>query len=73
MVNSWSILTNGIDYELRKLHHDVALQANRPALAALFAYVPTSQVLLGSPQEPENRSGAMYGGVPAAKFVLSVF
>jgi len=39
---------NGIDHELRKLHYDVALQANRPALAALFAYVPISQVLLGS-------------------------
>jgi predicted TIM-barrel fold metal-dependent hydrolase len=41
-------MPNGIDYELRKLHYDVALQANRPALAALFAYVPLSQVLLGS-------------------------
>jgi predicted TIM-barrel fold metal-dependent hydrolase len=41
-------IPNGIDYELRKLHYDVALQANRPALAALFAYVPISQVLLGS-------------------------
>jgi hypothetical protein len=41
-------MPNGIDYELRKLQYDVALQANRPALAALFAYVPTSQVLLGS-------------------------
>ena len=41
-------LPNGIDHELRKLHYDVALQANRPALAALFAYVPISQVLLGS-------------------------
>ena len=28
--------------------NSVALQANRPALAALFAYVPISQVLLGS-------------------------
>jgi predicted TIM-barrel fold metal-dependent hydrolase len=41
-------LPHGIDHELRKLHYDVALQANRPALAALFAYVPLSQVLLGS-------------------------
>ena len=30
---------------MRKLHYDVALQANRPALAA---GIPTSQVLLGS-------------------------
>jgi 6-methylsalicylate decarboxylase len=41
-------MPNGIDHELRKLHYDVALQADRPALAALFAYVPMSQVLLGS-------------------------
>jgi predicted TIM-barrel fold metal-dependent hydrolase len=41
-------MPNGIDHELRKLHYDVALQANRPALAALFAYLPISQVLLGS-------------------------
>jgi predicted TIM-barrel fold metal-dependent hydrolase len=41
-------LPNGIDHELRKLHYDVALAANRPALAALFSYVPVSQVLLGS-------------------------
>lgn len=41
-------IPNGIDHELCKLHYDVALQANRPALAALFAYVPISQVLLGS-------------------------
>ena len=33
---------------MRKLHYDVALQANRPALGAVFAYVPTSQVLLDS-------------------------
>ena len=33
---------------MRKLHYDVTLRANRPALAAVFAYVPTSQVQLGS-------------------------
>ncbi len=30
------------------VRYNVALQANRPALTALFAYVPISQVLLGS-------------------------
>jgi predicted TIM-barrel fold metal-dependent hydrolase len=38
----------GIDHELRKLHYDVALACFKPALAALFAYIPESQVLLGS-------------------------
>lgn len=41
-------LPHGIDHELCKLHYDIALQANRPALAALFAFVPMSQILLGS-------------------------
>ena len=41
-------LPNGIDHELKKLNYDVALAANRPALAALFTFVPVSQVLLGS-------------------------
>ncbi len=41
-------LPNGIDHELQKLHYDVALATSRPALAALFAYVPARQVLLGT-------------------------
>jgi predicted TIM-barrel fold metal-dependent hydrolase len=41
-------IPNGIDAELKKLHYDVALAANKPHLAALFAYLPMSQVLLGS-------------------------
>ena len=39
---------NGIDHELRRIHYDIALAANRPALLALFGYVPVSQVLLGT-------------------------
>ncbi len=41
-------IPNGVDAELKKLHYDVALAANKPALAALFTYLPVSQVLLGS-------------------------
>lgn len=43
-----SRVPKGIDYELRKLHYDVALAAFKPSLSALFAYVPMSQILLGS-------------------------
>ena len=39
---------NGIDHELKRLNYDVALAANKPALKALFEFVPVSQVLLGS-------------------------
>jgi 6-methylsalicylate decarboxylase len=42
------VAPKGIDHELLKLHYDVALSANKPALAALFAFVPVSQVLLGT-------------------------
>lgn len=38
----------GIDYELKKLHYDIALAAFRPSLLALFDYIPMSQILLGS-------------------------
>ena len=38
----------GIDYELRKLHYDIALASFKPTLDALFAYIPASQILLGS-------------------------
>ena len=39
---------DGIEQTLRRLHYDVALAGNKPALAALFAFVGVSQVLLGS-------------------------
>ncbi len=41
-------IPNGMDYELQRLYYDVALSANRPSLAALFAFAPTSQILLGT-------------------------
>jgi len=38
----------GIDRELRRLYYDIAATAYRPAVAALRALVPASQILLGT-------------------------
>lgn len=55
-------LPNGLDHELKRLHYDVALAGNQPALAALFTYVPVSQVLLGS-DYPFGTSGDGISGL----------
>jgi predicted TIM-barrel fold metal-dependent hydrolase len=52
----------GIDYELKKLHYDIALAAFRPSLSALFALVPMSQILLGS-DYPFSSIGASVSGL----------
>jgi predicted TIM-barrel fold metal-dependent hydrolase len=39
---------NGIEYELKRLHYDIAGTAYRPAIAALTALVPVTQILFGS-------------------------
>jgi len=54
----------GIEYELKKLHYDIALAAFRPTLSALFAFVPPSQILLGS-DYPFSSIGAAVGGLDA--------
>lgn len=41
-------LPNGVDYELQRLHYEIANSANPPAIAALTQLVPTSQILFGS-------------------------
>jgi predicted TIM-barrel fold metal-dependent hydrolase len=38
----------GLDYELRQLYYDIAGTAFRPAIAALTALVPPTQILFGS-------------------------
>jgi len=41
-------LPNGVEYELKRLHYEIANSANRPAMAALMNLVPATQVLLGT-------------------------
>jgi predicted TIM-barrel fold metal-dependent hydrolase len=43
-----SRVPKGIDYELKKLHYDIAIAAYRPSLLALLDYVPLTQILFGS-------------------------
>ena len=42
------VVPNGLLAELPRFHYDVANAANKPALSALTALVPTSQILFGS-------------------------
>lgn len=39
---------NGIEYELKRHHYDIADTAYRPAIAALTSLVPTTQILFDS-------------------------
>ena len=60
------------EYELKKLHYEIAGSASRPAMAALTSFVPTSQILFGSdyPWLPiRTTAGEMPGlGFSAADF-----
>lgn len=62
---------DGIDFELRRLYYDVAATAYRPAIAALRALVPASQILLGTdcPYAPAGltTSGIAALGLPEAE------
>lgn len=39
---------NGVEFELKRLHYDIASSANPPAMAALMKVVPTTRILFGS-------------------------
>src|SRR5262245_30640991 len=53
---------NGIDYELKRLHYEIAGSVNRPAMSALMNLVPTSQILFGS-DYPWGRVGVNADGM----------
>lgn len=55
-------LPNGVEYELKRLHYEIAGSANRPAMSALMSLVPTSQIVFGS-DYPWGRTGANAGGL----------
>lgn len=61
---------NGIEYELKRHHYDIAGTAYRPAIAALTSLVPTTQILFGSdnPFVPlaETAEGMLQVGFSAA-------
>jgi 6-methylsalicylate decarboxylase len=41
-------LPNGVEYELKRLHYEIANSANRSAMAALMNLVPSSQIMFGT-------------------------
>jgi predicted TIM-barrel fold metal-dependent hydrolase len=41
-------MPNGVEYELKRLHYEIANSANRPAMSALMNLVPMSQIMFGS-------------------------
>jgi hypothetical protein len=50
---------NGIEYELRRLHYDIAATAYRPAIAALRSLVPATLGTDSPYCPPELTTGAM--------------
>lgn len=64
------MLPNGVEYELKRLHYEIANSANRPAIAALINLVPTSQILLGT-DYPFIPMRATAGAMPSLGLLAS--
>jgi hypothetical protein len=60
---------HGLDYELMRLHYDIAGSADRSAMAALMNLVPTSQIVFGSdyPFVPNGCDGRRHDQVGALR------
>ncbi len=61
--NRAEVLPQGVDYELKRLHYDIAVSGYRPAVAALTGLIPISQILFGSdfPYRPLGESADTMG------------
>jgi 6-methylsalicylate decarboxylase len=57
------VLPQGVEYELKRLHYDIAVSGHRPAIAALTSLVPISQILFGS-DFPYRKLGETAGTLP---------
>ena len=53
---------NGVEYELKRLHYEIANSANRSAMSALMNLVPTSQIMFGT-DCPFVPTGVTAGGM----------
>ena len=61
--NLSEVLPQGVEYELKRLHYDIAVSGYRPAVAALTGLIPISQILFGSdfPYRPLGESADTMG------------
>ena len=55
-------MPNGVEYELKRLHYEIANSANRSAMSALMNLVPTSQIMFGT-DCPFVPTGVTAGGM----------
>jgi predicted TIM-barrel fold metal-dependent hydrolase len=69
--NLKELAPDGIDFELKRLHYELANAAYAPNMAALLKYIPLSQVMFGTDypyvKVTENVSDLMHAGLTDAE------